>query len=95
MSISRAEILSLANISKISLSETEIANFTTDLENIINHVSQLNELNTKGVNPTTEVHGLQNIWRSDEITPPAASPEDLLSLAAETKDRQIKVPKVL
>lgn len=66
-----------------------------DLGEILKYVSQLDEVDVEGVEPTYQVFEMENVWRDDEILPQEALREDLLNLAAETKDNQIKVPKVL
>ena len=66
-----------------------------DLENIINYISELDNLNTEGVEPTYQVFEMENIWRNDEIKEQEATREDLLALTKESQDNQIKVPKVL
>ena len=48
-----------------------------------------------GVEPTYQVFEMENAWRNDEIVEQEASREDLLALTKESKDNQIKVPKVL
>lgn len=95
MSISREEILHLAELSNLSLSDGEIENLSTDLNNIIGYISQLDELNTEGVEPTYQMFEMENVWREDVITSFEAKRDDLLALAAETNENQIKVPKVL
>jgi len=87
--------LHLAKLSNFSLSEDEIKSLGTDLENIIGYISELNELDTEGVEPTYQVFEMENVWRDDEILPQEASREDLLALSREQKDNQVKVPKVL
>ena len=95
MKITREDILHLAKLSNFSLSEDEIKSLGTDLENIIGYISELNELDTEGVEPTYQVFEMENVWRDDEILPQEASREDLLALSREQKDNQVKVPKVL
>ncbi len=95
MKISREEILHLSNLSNFSLSEEEITSLGADLENIITYISQLDELDTTGVEPTYQVFEMENVWREDEILPQEADREALLALAPEALDYQIKVPKVL
>ena len=77
------------------IAEEEKDSLTTDLKNIIGYISQLNELDTEGVEPTYQVFEMENVWREDEILPQEADREALLSLAPESLDNQIKVPKVL
>lgn len=95
MKISRDEIKHLALLSNFSLSEEEMDSLGGDLENIIGYISQLDELNTEGVEPTYQVFEMDNVWRSDEIQPQEVDREALLNLSVETRDNQIKVPKVL
>lgn len=95
MNITREEIDHLAVLSNFSLSEKEKDSLGQDLENIIGYISQLDELDTEGVEPTYQVFEMENVWRKDEIMPQDANREELLALAPEAKDHQIKVPKVL
>ena len=82
-------------LSNLSLSEEQIGSLETDLNKIIDYVSQLDELDTEGVEPTYQVFEMENVWREDEIETFEAERSELLALAAETRDEQIKVPKVL
>ena len=95
MKIKREDILHLAKLSDFSMEDSEIESIGKDLENIINYISELNELDTEGVEPTYQVFEMENIWRDDEIKEQEASREDLLALTKETMQDQIKVPKVL
>ena len=85
----------LAQLSSLQLSDSEVENLRTDLENIINYIKQLNEVDTSGVEPTYQVTGLENVWRGDEIDAGSVTPEQLLDLAAEQSGHCVKVPKVL
>lgn len=95
MNIKREDILHLANLSSFSLEESELAPLESDLNNIVEYISQLDELNADGVEPTYQVFEMENIWRPDEILPQEADREQLLALAPASLQQQIKVPKVL
>ena len=95
MDIKREDILHLAELSNFSLSEDEISSLGKDLSGIIKYISQLDELDTEGIEPTYQVFEMENVWREDEILKQDATREELLSLSRETEDNQIKVPKVL
>ncbi|MBR3323367.1 Asp-tRNA(Asn)/Glu-tRNA(Gln) amidotransferase subunit GatC [Candidatus Saccharibacteria bacterium] len=95
MEITREDILHLADLSNFSLTEDEINSLGADLKNIIKYISQLDELNVDGVEPTYQVFEMENIWREDEILPQDANREELLALAPAAEDNQVKVPKVL
>lgn len=95
MDISREELLHLAKLSNISLDESQIPGLIKDLSNIKGYISQLDELDTDGVEPTYQCFEMQNVWRDDEITEFEAKRDDLLNLTKEESEHQIKVPKVL
>lgn len=93
--VSRDDVLRLAQLSNLQLTDDELDSMAVELSNILGYVGQLDELDTEGIEPTYQVTGLENIWRSDEIQDSGVSREVLLALAPESKDSQVKVPKVL
>ena len=95
MEITEKDIDHLATLSNFSLSKEEKSSLRQDLQNIIGYISQLDELDVSGVEPTYQVFEMENVWRDDEILPQEADREMLLNLAPAQSDHQIKVPKVL
>ncbi|MBQ5812501.1 Asp-tRNA(Asn)/Glu-tRNA(Gln) amidotransferase subunit GatC [Candidatus Saccharibacteria bacterium] len=95
MKIKREDILHLADLANFAVSDKQAESLEKDLTSIIKYISQLDELDTSKVEPTYQVFEMENVWREDEIAKQEASREDLLALTVETKDNQIKVPKVL
>ena len=78
----------------MALKDEETDGLRQDLENIIGYIEQLGELDVSGVEPTYQVTGLSNVWREDEVQ--AGIPvEELLDLAPEKQNNQVKVPQVL
>jgi aspartyl-tRNA(Asn)/glutamyl-tRNA(Gln) amidotransferase subunit C len=92
--ISRDDVLTLARLSSLQLTDDEIDGLKIDLDAIVGYITQLNELDTEGVLPTYQVTGLENVWRKDEVQQ-GVSRKDLIKLAPESDKEQIKVPKVL
>lgn len=95
MEINRETIKHLAELSNFSVTEEETERLGKDLQSIINYISQLDELDTKDVEPTYQVFEMENVWREDVLAPTEATREELLAMTKEEKDNQIKVPKVL
>ena len=93
--ISRDDVLHLAHLSRLQLSDDEVDSLAEDITNILGYVEQLDELDTKNVEPTYQVTGLSSVWREDEIATNDAPREALLALSPDTTDNQVKVPKVL
>ena len=85
----------LAELSNFTLSEEEIGSLGNDLQNIIDYISQLDELDTDNIEPTFQVFEMENVWRDDELVDQKAKREDLLALSLNKRDNQIEVPKVL
>lgn len=95
MEVNQEVITHLAELSNFALSETESVQLVSNIKEIVNYISQLDELDTSGVEPTYQVFEMENVWRDDEILPQEANPDQLLALTKEVSDHQIKVPKVL
>lgn len=93
--ISRDDVLHLAQLSSLQLSDTEIDDLQKDIGNILGYVHQLSELDTSGVEPTYQVTDLENVWRDDVVIDDKVTREQLLSLSTESFNHQVKVPKVL
>lgn len=93
--ITREDVLHLAQLSSLQLTDDEITGLQADISNILGYVEQLGKLNTEGIEPTYQLTGLSNVWRDDKVIDYGISREDLLKLSSEVIDNQVKVPKVL
>lgn len=85
----------LAGLSGLALSDAETQALGTDIDNIITYITMLDELDVAGVEPTYQVTDLENVWRKDEVIDGGVTREQLLFLAPETLENQVKVPQVL
>ncbi|MDB5165891.1 MAG: putative Aspartyl/glutamyl-tRNA(Asn/Gln) amidotransferase subunit [Candidatus Saccharibacteria bacterium] len=93
--ISRDDVLHLAQLSSLQLTDDEVDNLRADIANILGYVEQLGELDTTGVEPTYQVTDLENVWRNDEVIDSGIDREQLLALAPASASNSVKVPKVL
>lgn len=89
------EVRRQAQLSSLALSDEEVDSLKEDITNILGYVEQLNELDTEHVLPTYQVTGLENVWREDEVMTDGITRDQLIALAPDAKDNQVKVPKVL
>lgn len=93
--LSREEVIQIASLSGLHLSDSSIPEFQKDIETVLEHVATLNQLDTEGVKPTYQVNNLQNVWRQDVVDQPLEG-SDLVALAPEHgSDNTVTVPKVL
>ena len=93
--ISSDDVRHLAHLSSLQLSDGEVSSLQQDIAGILNYVDQLAELDTGNVQPTYQVTDLENVWREDEVVEDEVTREQLLALAPDTSNEQVKVPKVL
>lgn len=93
--ISASDTKHLAALSGLRLTEDEEQLLSEDIQKIISYVDKLDELNVEGVEPTYQVTDLVNVSREDNIVPGSVQRSELLALAPEVADSQVKVPKVL
>lgn len=93
--ITNKDVQNLAQLSNIQLSTEEASALSADIENILTYVDMLGELDTSGVEPTYQVNDLKNVFREDVADQAGVSRADLLAIAPESLDNQVKVPKVL
>lgn len=93
--ISQDDVRHLAQLSSLQLSDQELSDLQQDIAGILNYIEQLSELDTVNVQPTYQVTDLENVWREDEVMEDEVTREQLLALAPESVNNQVKVPKVL
>ena len=94
-SISIDDVKRLAQLSALSVSDTEAESLRRQIGDILGYVEQLNEVDTTGLQPTYQVSEVENVTRKDEIKDYGVSRDALLQNAPETENGQIKVKKVL
>jgi len=93
--VSADDVRHLAQLSSLQLSDKEIGSLRDDIVNILNYIEMLAELDTENVTPTYQVTDLENVWRNDEVENNSITREQLLALAPEAQENQVRVPKVL
>ena len=93
--LSRTDILKLARLARLDLSEVEIVEYTTELSEILQYVEQLQAVDVTGLLPTQQVTGLVNVQREDEIVDYGYTPADLLVNVPQMKAGQIKVRRMI
>lgn len=69
MKISKEEVLHVANLARLKLSNAEAEALSKDMESIIGFANKLNELDTTGVVPTAHAIPMSNAFREDVVKP--------------------------
>lgn len=91
MAINVSHVAKLANL---PLTKEEEKKFEKQLSETLDYVKQLEEIDTKNVDPTSQVTGLENVTREDVITP-SLSQDEALSNSQSTYNRVFKVSAIL
>lgn len=82
--LTTGEVKNIAKLAQLKLTEDEVAKFQDQLSEVLNYVEVLGELNTDRVEPTSQVTGLENVEREDEVEN-SLTPEEALSGALVTE----------
>jgi len=92
--IDEQQVRHVAVLSRLKLSEGEVATFSRQLSAMLEYVDKLNELDTSDVEPTVHAVPISNVLRDDEPEEPMAVDEALAN-APQREGSFYRVPKVL
>ena len=92
--ISQQQIINLANLAKLDLSQAEIESYHQELTAIIALIDQLQEVDVESLPATEQVTHLKDVMRADVERPAIKLTLQDLALNAELHERQFKIPKV-
>lgn len=93
--LSRDDVLKLARLARLRLSDEEIEKFQDEISSILGYVELLKDVDVDGLKPTYQVTGLQNVIRSDEIKDYGTDQRELLKNTPATEREFIKVKRMI
>lgn len=64
--LKKEEVLHVAKLAKLNLTDAEIEKFTPQLSSVIDYFSELSEVDTN-IEPTSQTTGLEDVYRNDEV----------------------------
>ncbi len=94
MKITIKEVEHVARLARLELTEEEKERMRAHLDSILTYMDKLNELDTSGVEPTSHVLPMTNVFRADEVRP-SLSQEEALANAPDRQDLFFRVPRIL
>ena len=89
--IDREQVLHVARLARLALSDDEVEAMSRELSGILEHVDKIGELDLEGVDPTSHVIALENVLRADEPRP-SWPREQVLEPAPDPADGAFRVP---
>jgi aspartyl-tRNA(Asn)/glutamyl-tRNA(Gln) amidotransferase subunit C len=91
VAITRDEVLHVARLARLALTDEEVERLGGQLNAILEAVGKVAELDLEGVEPTSHPLDLANVWADDEPRPSLA-PDEVFANAPEREADFFKVP---
>lgn len=92
--IDEAQVRRVALLSRLKLSDDEVAQFSGQLSAIVEYIEKLNELDTVDVEPLAHCLPVHNVLREDAVEPSLPN-EKAVANAPQEVDGCFRVPKIL
>jgi len=89
--IEREQVLHVARLARLRLTDDEVERMAGELSKILDYVETMNELDLEGVEPTSHVVDLTNVLRED-VPRPSWPREVVLEQAPDATDSGFRVP---
>src|SRR5580658_6216009 len=93
-SLSREDVVHVAVLARLALTDQEIEQFTQQLGAVLEHAEDVASLDTEGVPPTAHPLDLVNVLRED-VPAPCLDRDEVLAMAPAAEDGRFRVPKIL
>lgn len=94
MSLSVEEVLKIAHLARLELTEEEALKYSSELTKILDYFNKLQNLNTEKIPPTFHALKIPTPFREDKVKP-FKEIEKILKNAPQTYQKMIVVPKVV
>jgi aspartyl-tRNA(Asn)/glutamyl-tRNA(Gln) amidotransferase subunit C len=92
--ITREDVEHVAELARLELTAAEKEQFIVQLNSILTYIEKLSELNTAGVEPTSHVLPMSNVFRDDEVRP-SLDRDRVLQNAPQQSHFFFKVPRII
>lgn len=94
MKVTVEDVLHIAQLARLKFSPEELEVLRQQMESLLSHFSQIAELDTTGIPPTSGVLPLVNVMRED-IARPSLTVEDVLRNAPDREGDCFRIPAIL
>ncbi len=92
--ITKEEVVHVANLARLSLTDEEIEKFGKQMSAILEHASEVSKIDTRGVVPTSHPLKMENVLRED-VVGLSLTQEQALSGAPNAQEGRFMVPQIL
>jgi aspartyl-tRNA(Asn)/glutamyl-tRNA(Gln) amidotransferase subunit C len=91
--LSRDDVLYVAGLARLELSEEEVGLFTAQLRTVLEHARDVAALDLSHLEPSSHPIALRNVWRTDEPRP-SLDRAEVLAAAPAVEDDRFRVPRI-
>lgn len=92
--ITTKEVEHISWLARLKVNEEHLEGYAQQLNSILDYFAQLDEVETKEVEPTYHVIDVNNVFRDDVITP-SLSQDEAISNAPKKQDGCFKAPRII
>ena len=94
MQIRKEEIIHIAKLANLNLTEEEIEKYTNDMQDILAFANTINQVDTEGIDEKASLEEKYNVFRKDEVKV-FKDRDALLQNAPAQEDGMFRIPKVI
>ena len=92
--ITTANVIHVARLARLGLTEAEIERMTSQLGDMLDHFADIDELDLAEVEPMTQPYPLTNVLRDDGVRP-GLDRDEVLAAAPDAHDGRFRVPPII
>jgi aspartyl-tRNA(Asn)/glutamyl-tRNA(Gln) amidotransferase subunit C len=92
-SLSRDDVVHVAHLARLSLTEEEVELFTAQLRTVLDHAADVASLDLSHLAPSSHPIALENVLRADEPRP-SLDRDEVLGVAPAVEDHRFRVPRI-
>ena len=93
MKIDKKQIEHLGLLARVGMTKDEKKKYSGQISSILDYVEKLNQVDTDDVKPISQITGLEDVWREDEVHG-FEQDVNLIEMAPESDNDMIKTKTV-
>ena len=89
--LTAADVAKVARLARLNVSPEEVERYTRQLDGMLDHFADIDNLDLGNVDPMTQPYPLVNVLRAD-VERPCLDREEVLAVAPAAEDGRFRVP---
>jgi aspartyl-tRNA(Asn)/glutamyl-tRNA(Gln) amidotransferase subunit C len=91
--LSREDVVHVAHLARLDLSDEEVELFTEQLRTVLDHAADVASLDLSHLEPSSRPIAVTNVLRADEHRP-SLDRDEVLAVAPAVEDHRFRVPRI-